>query len=71
MAESFQWNKQTTKDAREKLGDALTKQFNNVYGTDVNDIANWQLLCRVLGISPVSEDLDECRHVGCQFSCFV
>jgi hypothetical protein len=57
------------KDARDKLRDALTKQFNNKYGTDVNDIKNWQLLSHVLGISPVSEDLDECRHVSREFFC--
>ena len=64
MVKAFRWDKETAKAAREKLKDALTKQFNSKYGTDVDDIKNWQLLSNVLGISPASEDLDECRHVS-------
>jgi hypothetical protein len=63
MAGLLKWDKDTTDGARQKLQDALTLQFNSMYGTDVEDIKNWQLLCHVLGIAPVSENLDECRHV--------
>lgn len=60
----LRWDTEKKREgARKDLRDALTEQFNSIYGTDVENIKNWQLLCRVLGISPVSEDLDECRHV--------
>jgi len=63
MGELLKWGKEKQDDARGGLRDALTMQFNSTYGTDIDDIDNWQNLCRVLGISPISKDLDECRHV--------
>ncbi|KAI0040134.1 hypothetical protein FA95DRAFT_1503283 [Auriscalpium vulgare] len=40
------------KEAHRAYADALTMQFNRMYGTDVNDIRAWQRLCRVVGIEP-------------------
>lgn len=66
----LRWDTEKKREgARKDLRDALTEQFNSIYGTDVENIKNWQLLCRVLGISPVSEDLDECRHVRSAIFC--
>lgn len=63
MGKVLRWTKQAKEDARRELRDALTLQFNGMYGTDVNDVKNWQFLCRVLGIAPVPEHLSECRQV--------
>ncbi|KAJ7455117.1 hypothetical protein FB451DRAFT_1516799 [Mycena latifolia] len=38
---------------------ALT--FADIYGTDVNNLSNWQSLCTVLELEPVPQTLWECR----------
>ena len=53
---------------RDRLKDAMVLQFNSTYGTDVNSVASWQSLCRVLGISPVPPTLEECQSVGYIFA---
>jgi hypothetical protein len=45
--------------------DALVLEFNEIYGTDENDLRSWQALCRVLSIVPVPAMLNECRKVCC------
>ena len=42
----------------------MVLQFNGIYGTDVNSVASWQGLCRVLGILPVPPTLEECQRVS-------
>jgi hypothetical protein len=49
---------------RRGLKDAMVLQFNGTYGTEVNSVASWQTLCRVLGISPVPTTLEECQRVS-------
>jgi hypothetical protein len=57
------WGKDDRDEAREGFKDALVQEFNKMYGTDVNDLGSWQGLCRVLGIAPVPDKLNECREV--------
>jgi len=52
------------KEARELLRDAMTQQFNAIYGTDVDDIGSWRNLCQVLEIAPIPEELVACRNVS-------
>jgi hypothetical protein len=40
------------------------KQFNAVYGTDVNNLGNWQSLCHIVRIAPVPDDLHACREAS-------
>lgn len=49
--------------ARGNLRDAMILQFNDFFGTDVNDIQSWHNLCQVLDIVPVPEGLDACKKV--------
>jgi len=49
--------------AKQGFQDALTMQFNDSYGTDENDLTNWQTLCARLGMDPVPESLNACRRV--------
>lgn len=51
-------------EARRAFKKALTREFNDIYGTDINDIRAWTKLCRVLSINPIPEKLKECRAVG-------
>jgi hypothetical protein len=66
MCDFFDWDKDDFEktEARGLLKDALTQQFNSIYGTDVNSIESWQTLCRVLGIAPMPEGLHACRGVS-------
>ncbi|KIM42846.1 hypothetical protein M413DRAFT_10279 [Hebeloma cylindrosporum] len=47
--------------ARRAFNNAMTKQFNSIYGTDFGDLSSWKNLCKVLGIVPIPDGLEECR----------
>ena len=66
MCDFFCWDKESKerKRARERLRDAMVKQFNNVYGTDVDDLEAWQSLCRALELDPIPSKLRTCRTVS-------
>jgi hypothetical protein len=51
-------------EARADFKDALVQEFNRIYGKDENDVASWQVLCRVLNVVPLPEDLEACRRVS-------
>ena len=57
------WDKDEKQFAKKDFQDALTIQFNNIYGTNENDLTNWQTLCAQLGMDPVPESLKACRQV--------
>jgi hypothetical protein len=57
------WDKGDREEAREGFKGALVQGFNQMYGTDVNDIESWQSLCCVVGITPVPDELNECRDI--------
>lgn len=61
----FQWDKNSTTLAavRVDFKDALVQQFNFIYGSD-NDLGAWQNLCSAIDITPVPDDLDECKRVS-------
>ncbi|TDL25356.1 hypothetical protein BD410DRAFT_636858 [Rickenella mellea] len=63
MCDEYGWPKcsQEKQNARELFQDALTQDFNDAYGTDVNSTASWQTLCRTLNITPIPTELEECR----------
>ena len=65
MRYEFDWDRdgEEQQEAREALKDAMVMQFNQYYGTDIEDINNWQILCGVLGISPIPQELQACREV--------
>jgi hypothetical protein len=66
MCDLFGWQRddEEKEKARELLKDALTQQFNDMYGTDVDDIRSWQNLCRILEIVPIPDALHACREVS-------
>jgi len=65
MCNHFHWNRydEDREDAYQSFRIALTKEFNNKYGTDVDDLAAWQSLCVRLGVDPVPEKIKQCRQV--------
>ena len=65
LCDLYDWGKedQQKQVAKQGFQDALTMQFNNSYGTDVDDLTKWQALCAKLGMDPVPENLNACREV--------
>ncbi|KAG1774605.1 hypothetical protein EV702DRAFT_1123210 [Suillus placidus] len=47
---------------QEGFKDALVQEFNERFGTDGNDLSNWQNLCCVLRIVPVPDSIEQCRQ---------
>jgi len=64
LSDFFEWERGDKKNAREEFKAAIVKQFNDIYGTDPDNLQNWQKLCHVLNIEPVPERLAACREVG-------
>jgi hypothetical protein len=66
MCDYFGWDEddEERKSARGSLKDAMTQQFNNIYGTDVESISAWKNLCQVLHIDPIPDELNACRNVS-------
>lgn len=66
MCDYFQWGKDEEErdGARQGFKDAMTLQFNSIYGVDVDDINSWTMLCQDLRIFPTPTDLETCRDVS-------
>ncbi|KAF8434372.1 hypothetical protein L210DRAFT_3485540 [Boletus edulis BED1] len=47
---------------RAEFNDALVQQFNFIYGTD-SDLGAWQNLCSVIGITPVPDEIKDCKRL--------
>jgi hypothetical protein len=69
MCKVFEWDKGNLEraNALRELKDALIRQFNGIYGIDVDSLENWKNLCRVLEILPVPRGLNDCRNVCCNY----
>ncbi|KIM36959.1 hypothetical protein M413DRAFT_424108 [Hebeloma cylindrosporum] len=65
MCDQFGWvrDDDDRDDAFQSFRVALTKEFNEIYGLDVNNLAAWQLLCVRLGVDPVPAKIKECRAI--------
>ena len=66
MARELHFGEIKTKEAREDLRGAMVLDFNDVFGVDENDLESWQRLCRLLQVSPIPDNIDEC-HAVCSF----
>ena len=66
LCEWYGWEREDPKKkaARKAFGIAMKKEFDDLYGSDENDINNWHKLCHVLRINPVPDTLRECRAVS-------
>ncbi|OAP63864.1 hypothetical protein AYL99_03091 [Fonsecaea erecta] len=63
MCDGFGWRGRNDEkeEAKERFKSAMVLQFNDLYGTDRDDLNAWQGLCRILNIFPPPTELDECR----------
>ncbi|KIM73215.1 hypothetical protein PILCRDRAFT_81329, partial [Piloderma croceum F 1598] len=48
--------------ARKGFVDALLQQFNDTYGTEVDDLSSWQGMCLVLEMDPIPTTLEACQE---------
>lgn len=64
MCDEFCWDREDEEreQASRDFKDALVKQFNDIYGTDVNDLASWRTLCQIVHVSPIPDTLESCRE---------
>ncbi|KAF8599059.1 hypothetical protein BDV93DRAFT_592384 [Ceratobasidium sp. AG-I] len=65
LRRSHEWGRNSTEltDARQDFRRALVLQFNATYGTNQNDLAAWQNLCRALNVEDIPEELSECKKL--------
>ncbi|KAF9461432.1 hypothetical protein BDZ94DRAFT_1167669, partial [Collybia nuda] len=61
LSRLYGWDREETAEVRERFKNAMVKVFNDIYGTDENDINSWYGLCNVLNITPLPETLNGCR----------
>jgi hypothetical protein len=52
------------KEARSAFNDALSQAFNHTYGTEVDNLESWQILCRVVQMDEIPDNLKECQEVS-------
>lgn len=66
MCDFFDWEREDSEreEAHDAFKKALVLQFNELYGTDVDDIESWRGLCRVLDILPLPENLGKAKKVN-------
>ena len=69
MCDFFDWDREDPdrQDAHDGFKTALVKQFNSLYGTEVDDIKSWRGLCLALDILPLPEDVTDAKEVGLQY----
>ena len=66
MCDYFGWEKGDD-ERDEALGEfktAMVLKFNEVYGTDIEDIECWHRLCVAVDISPLPTTIAGCKTVG-------
>jgi hypothetical protein len=70
MCDEFDWDSDDfdMREARREFKSAMVQQFNDLYGTDAEDLNSWQNLCHLLEIDPVPEELKKCREVRICFA---
>lgn len=66
MCDEFEWDSDDyeMREARREFKSAMVQQFNNIYGTDVEELNSWHNLCHILDITPAPNKLKECREVS-------
>ncbi|KDN37439.1 hypothetical protein RSAG8_10174, partial [Rhizoctonia solani AG-8 WAC10335] len=65
MKRVLKWDNMTwqSSGALAGLRRALVLQFNLTYGTDQNDLASWQNLCRAMKVTNIPETLSACKKL--------
>lgn len=66
MCDFFEWDRDDERKnaARQGVQDAIALTFNELYGTDLDDLNSWQALCRAVYIDSIPDDVQKCRKVS-------
>lgn len=64
MGKDLGWKTKEREAAMDDLRDAMVKQFNAMYGTRVDALESWRLLCSALGMNPAPKDIKNCHRVS-------
>jgi len=62
LSHFLDWDKEKKDEKRSLFKDALVQAFNNIYGTEENDLESWHTLCRALDITPLPDGLNASRE---------
>ncbi|KAJ1301761.1 hypothetical protein OPQ81_008990 [Rhizoctonia solani] len=59
------WGKKSKEfqEAQKGMNEALTEQFNAIYGKDPDDIAAWRNLCSVLNLAKIPTEVSACKKL--------
>ncbi|KAI0792461.1 hypothetical protein C8Q75DRAFT_753008 [Abortiporus biennis] len=63
LGQRMGWSDDERRIARERYREALTNEFNDIFGTDPSDYEAWKKLFGILKISPVPASVLECTRV--------
>ncbi|KAI0033374.1 hypothetical protein K488DRAFT_47884, partial [Vararia minispora EC-137] len=67
MCDQFGWDSKDPppdrEDAHDEFRIALVQQFNESFGTDVDSLVSWQVLCEALGLKNIPATIRECRNI--------
>ncbi|KAL2827981.1 hypothetical protein BDW59DRAFT_159939 [Aspergillus cavernicola] len=68
MYDTFNWRRENPEreEAWKKFRVAVIETFNSIFGSDAEDLASWQRICRSLGITPIPQGLSEARKAVVQ-----
>ena len=58
-----QWSPEERQEIKNDLRDAMVERFNEIYGTDENDLEAWKKLCRQVHVDPIPNTLADCQKV--------
>ncbi len=65
LCDHYGWkNKDSTqRAAKREFKDAMIAEFGTIYGTDSEALEPWRKLCDAIRITPVPDNVKECRQV--------
>lgn len=66
LCDQFGWDRDDPEreEAHSDFKNALVQQFNRLYGTDEDNLSDWQNLCYIVRVQPIPDDLDACREAS-------
>lgn len=66
MFDTLNWQREDTRreEASKKFRIAVIQAFNSAFGSDAEDQAAWQQICRCLEITPMPRTLQDSREVS-------
>jgi hypothetical protein len=62
------WDNRAWACARHHFNDAMAREFNILYGEDVDVLETWQSLCEEVHVIPAPDTISECKAVRDLFS---